>query len=205
MITDAFRTTPEWILGDASQRSYAKTLADAGRIVLPVYDFENNTPESKAPLLLIKGGILVVPDLLVMGAKPTCWNEVKAKSVPTWRRCPPGPRWEHGIDFALSTEYAKVEEASGYVVFIVIHELTSPLSANQEGPLSGPPCLLYIALQTAIEMGDRRKDWPGGAAQPNRRGRNREGGLLWDRSAMKPMRSLEPPQPKQPELLEAIA
>jgi len=187
MKSSRFEESREYKFGDCAQRDWAQELARRGRLVLPVYGLDGNSPATKAPVILRRGGgWLVAPDLLVMGnnGKPAVWNEVKAKGIPTWRIYPPGPRWEHGFDFSLVSEYGVIEADSGMEVWIVVFEQASPLDANVRSPLEGPPVWLMIPLRRAIACGDRRSDWPGGKKSPRDRGRRGKGGLLWARTEM---------------------
>ena len=180
-----FYSTAEWIKGDGAQREWATYVANQGLVVLPTYNMGDDLAENKAPVLLTADGVLTAPDLLVTGAQAsTRWHEVKAKSRPSWRRFHPGPRWEHGCDWCLAMEYKEVQTKTGFSVFIVVHEDRSPQDTGTESPLSGPESWLTIPLSKALDVGEHRKDWPGGKANPNRRGKRQMGGLLWDRSQM---------------------
>jgi len=190
-----FYDTPEWQLGDEAQKRWAIAIARRGHAVLPSYEMGQTSPETKAPMMFTADGRLVIPDLLVLNSKkPPQWHEVKAKTAPTWRiykskdcKCWRGPRWEHGIDYALMTEYRRVADLSGAPVYLVIHEPHSPKHPTAESPLSGPETWLLISLENAERFGDRREDWPGGSKEPNRRGRCRQGGWLWSRNVMTPI------------------
>jgi len=168
-----FTETREYKFGDSAQREWAATCVDLyGGIVLPIYDYTEIAPEDKAPTVMCGGGDLIAPDLLFSAiGRPAVFLEVKAKTEATWRRRPPGPRWEHGIDYSCATEYREIQDLSGIKVFLVLREM--------------PSLWLLISLDLAFEIGDRRTDWPGGKAEPNRRGRRGLGGLLWPRSAMR--------------------
>lgn len=184
-MADDFYARPEWIMGDGIQRRWAVEVASKGMVVLPTYTMSDQQAENKAPVLFTADGLLTAPDMLVTGAgKATKWNEVKAKSKPSWRRCYPGPRWEHGCDWCLAMEYQRVESASGIPVFIVIHEEHSPEDCYRESPLTGEEAWLWIALGAALQIGEHRTDWPGGKYNPRRRGKRGMGGLLWDRQRM---------------------
>ena len=186
----AFQDSREWRLGDNAQRDWAKIMGESGRIAIPVYGAESNALVTKAPMLFFMGGMLVAPDVLVMTPAKNFWHEVKAKAVPTWRRCHPGPRWEHGIDFALIEEYETVQAESGADVFIIVWEEHSPTGNPRSGEdfrqyLRGDPEWLAISIAAAIKHGEHRKDWPKRNGNPSDLGRNGQGGLLWSRSAMK--------------------
>ena len=180
----SFYDTREWKIGDNAQRRWAYFVSSQGGIAVPIYGFEGNTSDTKAPMLISRNTLLVAPDLLVLRGDVRKWNEVKAKASPTWRYAPPGPRWEHGFDWALLEEYRAVSRESGCPVFIVVHELRSPLDASRGSPLSGAERFLAIDLEHAARIGQHRPDWPGGTKLPHERGRNGQGGLLWPRSAM---------------------
>lgn len=106
------------------------------------------------------------------------------KSMPIWRRFTPGPRWEHGCDWATVQEYRDVQERLGFPVVIVVYERQTPEDATADSPLVPSDYRLTIPLDHAIEVGDHRLDWPGGKFHPERRGRDDLGGLLWARSDM---------------------
>lgn len=180
---DPFRQTREWIMGDTVQKDYARKIAQAGGyVVLPTYGMDDVSSATKAPVLFVESGLLIAPDILLCSPKKNMWQDVKAKSVPTWYR--KKRRWEHGIDYSCAEEYLAVQKASGIKVGIVVHESRSPIDTQRESPLTGPPAYLFISLDDALLMGDRRTDWPGGKGDPKRRGRRGMGGLLWDRGVM---------------------
>ena len=178
-----FEDSREWLMGDAVQKQWARTVAESGAVVLPIYGMDDVDSRTKAPVLFLGTELLVAPDLLVMKPGLTRWHEVKAKSIPTWRRFRPGPRWEHGIDYSLLEEYKQVQSRSGAAVWIVVHEELSPLDADTESQLAPSPEWLVIKLDTAVRVGDRRPDWPGGKKSSNH-GRRGQGGWLWARSEM---------------------
>lgn len=180
----------EWAIGDTAQREYAELCAGIGWTVAPMYAFEEVVAETKAPVMLVPGGrragLIVAPDLLLMRSdKSPTWVDVKAKSVPTWRRCHPGPRWEHGCDLDIAEEYRAVQDRTGIECYIVVHEVTSPVSDSSQSALVESGIWLSIAIDSAFDVGQVRADWPGGSLAPARRGRRGRGGLLWARSAMR--------------------
>jgi hypothetical protein len=180
-----FSSTPEWKMGDGVQREWALKVAGSGRVVLPTYTMNDDQAENKAPLLLTSSGTLTAPDLLVTAINEnTRWHEVKAKSKPSWRRCKPGPRWEHGCDWCLAMEYKEVQTQAVFAVYIIVHEARSPSNVSQDSPLTGPETWLAITLDDALKKGEKRKDWPGGKFNPKRRGKKGMGGLLWNRADM---------------------
>lgn len=184
---DPFRQTREWIMGDTVQKDYARKIAAAGGyVVLPTYGMDDVSSATKAPVLFVADGLLIAPDILLCSTKKNMWQDVKAKSVPSWYR--KKQRWEHGFDYSCAEEYMAVQVASGIGVGIVIHEASSPLDPDCESPLSGPPQFRFITLDDAMLMGDHRLDWPGGKSNPRRRGRRGKGGLLWDRGSMQVIR-----------------
>ena len=179
----AFEQTQEFIMGDVAQKRWAEFVASRGGIVLPTYGMKDVSALTKAPVLLHADGILVVPDLLVLSTiRPHLWHEVKAKTIPSWRRLSPGPRWEHGIDYALLREYEDVQAMSGMSVLVVVHEKNSPLHDEIESAATGPEKWLYITLADCFACGDRRTNWPRKMGEGSRR---RQGGWLWPREQMK--------------------
>lgn len=185
------KNSREWKQGDTAQRAWADELANRGNCVLPAYAFDDVVRETKAPVMLIPEGLLVTPDVLCMSAENgTTWHEVKSKSVPTWRRLPPGPRWEHGFDYDLLSEYADVQKRTGHAVWIVVCEERRPENPEADSPLILSGLWLVASLSVVLDEGDHRPDWPGGSKEPHRRGRNGRGGWLWARSIMRPMTPL---------------
>lgn len=175
----------EWKQGDTAQQAWAEELRKRGKCALPTYAFEDVAPETKAPVMLVPAGVLVTPDVLCMSATSgTSWHEVKSKTVPTWRRLPPGPRWEHGFDYSLLREYQRVQELSGAPVYIVIQETRTPVDPRNESRLVASGIWLYATLDCVLEHGSRRPDWPKRKGNTEDRGRNGEGGWLWPRSLM---------------------
>ena len=190
-MSDTFYETREWKIGDSAQQRWARIVANGGSVVLPTYGMDEVDAATKAPVLFTCDGLLVAPDLLVMSHGQSKWNEVKAKSQPTWRRFSPGPRWEHGCDYSLRLEYERVRDKSGSEVFIVVNEIVSPVDPNADSELMQSDEWLVISLSKAIETGDRRSDWPGGKKNPQRRGRKGMGGWFWARSAMDRVERIE--------------
>lgn len=201
----SFYTTKEWIKGDNTQKKCAKLYAEIGFIVIPVYDFNDRDKATKAPILFCnkkinKNKIIVGPDLLLLSLSANFWQDIKAKSQPTWRRLKPNnlfcnpsteghlinpfPRWEHGFDYSLLKEYKQVQDETNILTLIIVHEEKSPLDNFNESLLEGEEKFLSITLDDILYYGDHRKDWPGGKKEPNRRGRRGEGGILWARNIM---------------------
>lgn len=175
----------EWRQGDTAQQAWAEELRKRGKCALPTYAFEDVAPETKAPVMLVPAGVLVTPDVLCMSAKSgTSWHEVKSKTVPTWRRLPPGPRWEHGFDYSLVREYQEVQDLSGAPVYVVVQETKTPADLSRESVLVDSGIWLFATLDTILKHGSRRPDWPKRNGNPNDRGRRGEGGWLWARSIM---------------------
>jgi hypothetical protein len=176
-VSDAFRESAEWLMGDSQQKAWARLMAGRNNVVLPTYGIEEVDDRTKAPVLFVSDGkILVAPDILLLKEGNGMWHEVKAKSSPSWRRFHPGPRWEHGIDYCHYRDYLEVERKSGSPVWIVIHEAKSPLDTERESKIGGPPLWLVIALSEISKTGEHRPKWSCGS-----RGM---GGWLWPRSAM---------------------
>lgn len=181
--------TKEYRIGDSAQRLWAKVMAGRGHLVLPVYDLIDRDPSTKAPIAFLDDGLIVAPDLLVCTGANNMWHDVKAKSKPTFRRVPPGPRWEHGIDWAIAKQYQEVELRSGMSMWVIVHELESP---DGDQLVQRENAWFGIPISRAFYVGDHRLDWPGGKAQPNRRGKDGQGGLLWGRNAMTPIQVSRP-------------
>ena len=171
--------------GAAAETAAAALIQRRGGVVLPVYSSVANG-DDKAPLVLLPDGTAAVgPDILCWLNHRGYWIDVKGKTVPTWRRNDPGPRWEHGIDLANFCDYERVGAETGVPVWLLVHEDRSPLDALAESAFVPPGGWLAIALAEARRLGEHRKDWPGGAQAPARRGRRQEGGWLWARKDMR--------------------
>lgn len=180
--SDPFRQTEEWMLGDSAQKKWAKIKADEGYCVLPAYALEDVSADTKAPVLFVSRGNLVSPDLFLMRNGMVEPHEVKAKSVPTFRR--KTKQWEHGVDYSLIQEYEEVERQVGSSVVIVVHETKSPISRNEDAGLKESNIWLWSCLSTIKKYGEHRPSWPGGESNPMRRGRHGKGGWLWPRWIM---------------------
>ena len=177
-----FEDSAEYRFGDVAQCAWARRVVAGGGSVLPIYGMKDVAAETKAPVLFSPAGLKVVPDVLVMRAGTIRWNEVKAKAVPSWRYT--HQRWEHGIDYALLTEYAEVEQYTGVPVYLVVFEQRSPADLSTDSVLSGPSLWRWLSLREVRRVGERRHEWPGGKKNPNRRGKRGQGGWLWPVSAM---------------------
>lgn len=178
-----FRSRPEWLIGDSVQKAWARKTAKDGNCVLPAYALEDSDASTKAPVLFTGNGLLVSPDMLVLGFYNR-WHEVKAKAVPSYFR--KLQRWEHGCDYALFLEYEKVAKETGLPVCIIVFEMKSPSDPSKESKLikNATGSWLAIRLTEAREFGERRSDWPGGRVDPDRRGKRGMGGWLWPRDKM---------------------
>jgi len=177
----------EWEMGDYAQRRWCVMLAARGNLVLPTHEMNDNAPGTKAPMVLANSDLLVAPDALCFNPRATTWHEVKAKSQPVWRRT--HRRWEHGIDHANAMHYSEVQDGSGAPVLLVVHESMSPVNPARYSRLVASDLWLWITLDEALQCGEHRPTWPGGKADPGRRGRDGRGGLLWARDAMREMRA----------------
>lgn len=179
-----WKDSDEWIRGDTAQRQWADTLRDRGNAVLPAYAFDDVTPETKAPVMLVPCGVRITPDVLSFRPRQfPVWHEVKAKSVPSFYR--KYGRWEHGCDYSASQEYQLVQTETNIPIFIVVHETATPVDPDCHSPLEPSGIWLAISLNAALKYGEHRCDWPGGKDQPWRRGRKGMGGLLWPRGRMR--------------------
>ena len=178
----SFYDTREWKIGDAAQTEWARIVADKGGVVLPTYGMDDVTDETKAPVVFTKDGVLVAPDLAVVRSGKMKWNDVKAKSQPSWYR--KLRRWEHGCDYSIACEYNEVQVASGCPVYIIVHELKSPADPDADSELVLSSKWMFVLLDNIFADKNRRRDWPGGKSNPSRRGRKKQGGLIWGRNEM---------------------
>ena len=184
-------TSIEGRLGAATECRAAGLLRERGHAVVHVFDAPS------APMVHQLAGDAVAPDLLCFRAANALWIEVKGKTAPNWRRCRPGPRWEHGIDFAHLREYVAVREATALPVWVLLYELHSPAAPESKSRLSGPPGWLAIDLVLLERIGQRRLTWPGGPNEPHRRGKQGLGGWLWARKRMTAWGDLQVRNPEQ--------
>lgn len=177
--------SPEAILGADAESEAARIMQARGCAVLPAFQLRDNVADTKAPMFLPQGdGLIVCPDLLTFSGGRHTWVDVKGKSVPTWRRVHPGPRWEHGMDMSVARDYRRTGEATGGDVWILLRESRQPSDPDLDSRLVLADNWLAIRLVDAERKGEHRKDWPGGKARPNDRGSRGLGGLLWARNDM---------------------
>ena len=170
-----FYNTLEWRRGEKVQEKLDDILR---RLGCRLRKYHKST-KFGAPKI---GGV-VVPDLRVDLPDGTrFWVDSKAKTKPTWRRV--GQRWEHGCDFSIAKEYKKIQELKGWPVLLFVHEDESPENLLKDGEFLQSDIWLCISISDAFAKGSHRIDWPGGAWDSTRRGRNGEGGLLWPREIM---------------------
>ena len=170
-----------WEFGTRCELKWARFLGSLGRMVVPTYAASEALNGTKAPMLIWRDGLLVSPDLLVLG-EHAAWHEVKGKAKPSWYR--KRRRWEHGIDYALVSEYGKVQEISGLPCWLALYEEESPADPYSDGGLAPGGYWLVLSLDDAREMGEHRPLWPGGRNSKDR-GKWGEGGLLWPRNNMR--------------------
>lgn len=178
------RNTPQWRHGDEAQQRWANILLELGNVVIPIFGFQGNVTTTDAPMIAGPSGFLAAPDIFAMSErmKRGCWYDVKAKTVPTWRRT--HNRWEHGCDYSIAQEYLRCEAESGHPVILVVQETLTPTDLTTCSELEPSEHWLWIRITEAFATGEHREDWPGGRNNPSRRGRDGRGGLLWPRSAM---------------------
>jgi hypothetical protein len=177
--------SPEARMGALAETQAARLLQRRGAAVLPVFSALRNTEETEAPMLYAPhAGLAVGPDLLCFRAGGNVWIDVKGKAVPTWRRV--DRRWEHGIDYANFIDYSHVADFTGLPVWLLLREERTPADPMGESELISSVSWLTIHLVDAARVGEHRPDWPGGAANPRRRGRHGQGGWLWPRAQMRP-------------------
>jgi len=180
-----FEDSREYQMGQQSEEIFARKMQARGWAVIPTCDLSCVVKETKAPILYAPmEGLLVTPDAMVFRDGAVCWTEIKGKSEPTWRVYPPGPRWEHGIDHELLAEYEDVQRVTRLTVYVIVHELKSPLDPRRQSALIPSDLWLRLSMNKILSIGEHRPKWPGGVASPNRRGRGGRGGWLWARSAM---------------------
>ena len=181
-------------VGQKFEQEAARRLANRGWIVIPMSEFTNNTGiKINAPMLVVPDGLKISPDLLAIKAGKQIWVEVKDKTAPTytWKH----HRWEHGIDQPNSDDYLSIQKQSGYPVFLLIHENSSPRTPDlylssmddmaayrrMKADLVDSDLWLSIALSDAIQYGNTRANNPEMVGPRNPSG----AGLYWPRDRMK--------------------
>jgi len=175
--------TPNW---QAAELARATFHWNSGAMVIML---THNTDGSGAPIIHLPSGLEVSPDLEVQprdGLLPF-FEDVKAKAVPDVRRNPPGPRWEHGIDYSIAEAYRRAHVETLRPTIVVIQESREPVDPRDVTKGLRPARIgqwLTLSIDDAFLVGEHRPDWPGGKANPANRGRNGKGGLLWAREAM---------------------
>lgn len=182
-------------IGQEYEQMAAKLFAAMGNQVIPMSMFINNTGgKCAAPMIVDADGLTISPDLLVIGkGKPPFWAEIKQKSIPSYFF--KKHRWEHGIDSYMAESYKKIQDESGYCVYILVYEEKSPKTPNlyldlrqdtsakkiAENDLEKSGLWMAISLTHAAEKGEVR---PNNDAM--KKPHNPEGlGLYWPRLEMK--------------------
>lgn len=153
-------------IGQAGESAIARWLIGRGCTVLPAYEIEIS--RGKGPRVYSSEGPLVSPDLGVIKDGAFSWVEAKHKTVFSWRRCAPGPRWETGVDLIHWTDYCRVEEVSGCPVWLLfLHRESQPWSGDAPYLPDGATCptgLFGISLTRARECARTDLRYAGGMA-----------------------------------------
>jgi hypothetical protein len=140
-------------IGQAGESAIARWLIGRGCTVLPAYEIEIS--RGKGPRVYSSEGPLVSPDLGVIKDGAFSWVEAKHKTVFSWRRCAPGPRWETGVDLIHWTDYCRVEEVSGCPVWLLfLHRESQPWSGDAPYLPDGATCPTGLF---GISLSDARK------------------------------------------------
>ncbi len=93
--------------------------------VLPVYEMDIDS--GKGPRLFMPDRPVVATDMFVFRQGDALWVEAKTKTVFTWRRLPPGPQWETGIDLRHYREYQTIDEHTPWPVWLLfLHTQSEP-------------------------------------------------------------------------------
>ena len=182
-------------IGQEHEQKAARLFADMGNTVIPMSHFINNTGgKIAAPMIVDATGLTISPDLLVIGkGRQPFWVEVKQKSIPSYFF--KKHRWEHGIDSYMAEAYKKIQDESGYCVYILVYEEKSPITPNlyldlrkdtaarrvAENDLEKSGLWMAISLTQAAIKGEVR---PNNDAM--KKPHNPDGlGLYWPRCEMK--------------------
>ena len=111
--------------GKVGEGRIARYLISRGWSVLPVY--EKEIGEGKGPRLYTPTRPFIATDLFVFNDGDAYWIEAKTKSVFTWRRLPPGPQWETGIDLRHYHDYCEIDDRTPWPVWLMfLHECEEP-------------------------------------------------------------------------------
>ncbi len=121
----------------------AQWLIGRGAVVVPAYEVEIGS--GKGPRVFAADGPLVAPDLGVIRGGRFFWVEAKHKSVFSWRRQPPGPRWETGIDLPHWLDYCRVAAVTGLPVWLMFLHRESAAAAGDRSHL-GPGAACPVGL-----------------------------------------------------------
>lgn len=173
----------EWSQNARARQELTAELLRKGYTVLPIPLGEPAPEEEPEPTISTPKGQILAPDLYCIHPKKgDLFCAAQGKGRPAWFR--KYARWQHGIDYALYDGYLRAQRITGRRAVLAVQEVASPVSPHQQCELRPSSDWLYIWLDQAGIVGEHMPDWPGGARQPWRRGKNGLGGWLWPRSAM---------------------
>lgn len=97
------------LAGRIHESTIGSYLRRKGWTIIPIYELEQDA--GKGPQIFAPSGAsLVGPDMIAYRNGATRFVEAKTKSVFSWRRTSPGPRWETGIDLRHYSHYCKVAD-----------------------------------------------------------------------------------------------
>ena len=152
--------------GQIGESAISRWLIDRGNTVLPTYEMEID--RGKGPRVFSPAGALVSPDLCVIRDGRIVWVEAKHKTVFSWRRNRPGPRWETGVDLHHWRQYIQVQEITAAPVWLLfLHRKATPSDLDLPYIPPGAICptgLFGISLDAAIRCVRECKRYADGMA-----------------------------------------
>lgn len=187
------KATQEWLFGNEKEKERRDQVAASGETVMLYSAAEGSTDVMNAPGLLGPDGAIVSPDLFVMGSHGHRFEEIKAKTKPSWRRT--DKRYDHGFDYARLLSYEQAEQRTRVPILIAIREKLSPIDHE------APPCAenweqrglwLIQSLDRIRFHGRHVQNWPRHSGRGSTESR---GGWLFPRWILHPIDpALQPEQ-----------
>jgi hypothetical protein len=152
----------QFFFGQIGESIIARWVRSRGYDVLPVY--EKEIANGKGPRLFLSfdalASELVAPDMLAISGAKTRWVEAKHKSAFSWRRIT--QRWQDGIDLRHYLDYQKVEQETGWPVWLFFFHaqaVSHPYDRANGAPVQCPTGLFGAPLSWLKEHEDHRGDF----------------------------------------------
>lgn len=122
--------------GLTGETAIAKWLRSRGKFIIPVY--EKLIDNGKGPRLFTPYGLLIAPDMLVLGNDNIFWVEAKYKSGFAWYR--KTRKFVTGVDLKHYLEYIQVSEQLPYPLWIMFLQRGE---STKDCPTNTTPSGLY--------------------------------------------------------------